>query len=327
VAVLVSARALPAGATLGPDDIALREVPAALVPAALVADPAEVAALAAAGPGARTTPSSTWATAEPSDPAGAEPSDQAPTEPSTPIPLAPADLPSDQPPDPASAEPSVPATVARPGPAATGTHGPAAATPSTPAAIGSPNLASAEPSSAAPADATDLRSASALIGRRLAVDVPAGLPLVPGLLVDPSATPPAGTVVVPVRFADPAIAALLAPGTRVDVVAAPTVDGAAPERVARDALVLSGPGCTVGDGAGSAGTDSGAAGVEGRPGDGTAAGDDRSSTGDDPRDDAADDGGRCEAQDGPVLLAVPPDTAVLLSGTSASAVLAAVIVG
>ncbi|MEV7973397.1 SAF domain-containing protein [Cellulomonas sp. NPDC089187] len=90
-----------------------------------------------------------------------------------------------------------------------------------------------------------------LIGSRTAVPLPAGLPLVDGLLIGPDATVtgPPGTVVVPARFADPAAAALLAAGRRIDVVA---VDpGSAPRTVATGALVLAAPETSATDTSGS----------------------------------------------------------------------------
>ncbi|MBT0992944.1 flagellar biosynthesis protein FlgA [Cellulomonas sp. DKR-3] len=75
-----------------------------------------------------------------------------------------------------------------------------------------------------------------LVGQATAVPVPAGLPVVPGLLATGDVAGPEGTVVAAVRLADPAVAALLAPGTRVDVLAAtPESAGVV---VARRALVL-----------------------------------------------------------------------------------------
>lgn len=125
----------------------------------------------------------------------------------------------------------------------------------------------------------------ALEGRRLAVAVPAGLVLVPELLVDDAISPPAGTVVVPVRFADAGAAAVLRAGTRVDVVAAPHHEGGPPEQLAHAALVLPAP--------------------------------------------PSADGGRevDPGAEGPVLLAVTPDEAVLLSGSTPARALAPVIVG
>lgn len=144
--------------------------------------------------------------------------------------------------------------------------------------------------------------AADVLGRRLAVDVPAGLPLVPELLVDDDAGPPPGTVVVPVRFADAGVAALLRAGMRVDVIAAGQQDGAEPERLARDALVLAGagggsPGADEEDVGGGSGLLGGAAGTGGS--------------------DA----------DVPVLLAVTPEESVTLGGAAGSRTLGAVIVG
>ena|GEM_PF-212695 len=133
-----------------------------------------------------------------------------------------------------------------------------------------------------------------LAGRRLAVAVPAGLPLVAGLLVDDTATGPPGTVVVPVRFADAGVADVLAPGMRVDVVAAALHEGDEATRLARAAVVLARPGGDADDG-GSGG------GLLG--------------------------GGATTTDSTPVLLAVDPEESVALSGAAASRVLSAVIVG
>jgi Flp pilus assembly protein CpaB len=84
------------------------------------------------------------------------------------------------------------------------------------------------------------RNLAGLAGRRLAVAVPAGLPLTAGLLVGPglAAGAPPGTVVVPVRLADPGVGRLLRPGDAIDVLQGPT-EGPGPASVlARDALVL-----------------------------------------------------------------------------------------
>jgi hypothetical protein len=163
-----------------------------------------------------------------------------------------------------------------------------------------------------------------LAGRRLAVDVPAGLPLAAELLVDEDAAPPPGTVVVPVRFADAGVAGVLRAGMRVDVVASGLHDGAVPERLAHGALVLGAPGTgyssasadedTSGDGllgggargwTGGTGSGTGSRGAGGRGG-GT----------------GSDDG-----DDSPVLLAVSPEESVALGGASGSRALGAVIVG
>ena len=88
-------------------------------------------------------------------------------------------------------------------------------------------------------------SRESLIGRRLAVGVPAGLPLVETLFVGPgvaSGAPP-GTVVTPVRLADPALLQLLQVGDRLDLYLAPAaadLGGAdRAELVTSGALVLS----------------------------------------------------------------------------------------
>lgn len=133
-----------------------------------------------------------------------------------------------------------------------------------------------------------------VLGRRLAVPVPAGLPVVVELLVDDATTGPPGTVVVPVRFADAGVAAVLRPGMRVDVVAAALVEGSEPVRLARAAVVLA------------------------RPGDGGSAAE----------DDGGLLGGSVTSTDAaPVLLAVTPDESVELGGATGSRVLGAVIVG
>ena len=136
----------------------------------------------------------------------------------------------------------------------------------------------------------------ALVGRRLAVAVPAGLPLVAGLLVDDAAAGPPGTVVVPVRFADAGVADVLTPGMRVDVVAAALHDGDEATRLARAAVVLAGPGADAGTS--SSGSGGGLLG-----------------------------GGATASESAPVLLAVDPEESVALSGAAASRVLSAVIVG
>jgi len=83
----------------------------------------------------------------------------------------------------------------------------------------------------------------ALLGEELAVDVPHGLPVVTAHLARSrfARSAPAGTVAVPVHLADAAVAALLRPGDRVDLVAG-ALDGWAgedgPEVLAEAALVL-----------------------------------------------------------------------------------------
>ncbi|WP_454051124.1 SAF domain-containing protein [Cellulomonas sp. Marseille-Q8402] len=138
-----------------------------------------------------------------------------------------------------------------------------------------------------------------LTGRRLAVAVPAGLPLVPELLVDDATTGPPGTVVVPVRFADTGVAAVLRPGMRVDVVAAPLLDGGEPVRLASGAVVLAQSGAAE---APDDGSDTGGGSLLG--------------------------GGSAGASESaPVLLAVTPEESVELGGATGSRVLGAVIVG
>lgn len=80
-----------------------------------------------------------------------------------------------------------------------------------------------------------------LVGERLALGVPAGLPVTDSLVVGPgvAAGAPPGYVAVPVLLAD--VGGLLRPGDRVSLVAAaPDATGVAggAEVVARDALVL-----------------------------------------------------------------------------------------
>lgn len=96
------------------------------------------------------------------------------------------------------------------------------------------------PRAAAPSGAPD---ADHLVGEELAVDVPRGLAVVPVHLARSrfAAAAPAGTVAVPVHLADAAVAALLRPGDRVDLVAGaldgwPGEDG--PAVLAEAALVL-----------------------------------------------------------------------------------------
>jgi Flp pilus assembly protein CpaB len=83
-------------------------------------------------------------------------------------------------------------------------------------------------------------------GRTVATDLPAGVPLAATLL---GSTPqgPAGTVVATVRLSDPQMVALLSPGDRVDVLAAP-VEGGTGTVVARGALVLPAPETSTDDG-------------------------------------------------------------------------------
>lgn len=127
-------------------------------------------------------------------------------------------------------------------------------------------------------------------GRALAVGVPAGTPLVEGVLApaDLFAAAPPGTVAAPVRLADAELAGLLSTGDRVDVLAARPEGGEA-ERVARRALVLSGPTQAAASGGGLL-------------------------------------GGAAPSPSGLVLLAVGPEEARALAGHAASGVLSAVLV-
>jgi Flp pilus assembly protein CpaB len=93
----------------------------------------------------------------------------------------------------------------------------------------------------APPDA--MRTVHGLLGRSTVVGLPAGAPLHATLVSDDgvSAAAPRGTVVVPVRLSDDAVAALLRPGDRVDLLAGTTSGSeptGAPQYLARGALVL-----------------------------------------------------------------------------------------
>jgi Flp pilus assembly protein CpaB len=85
--------------------------------------------------------------------------------------------------------------------------------------------------------------AGAVAGRVLAGAVRAGEPLTDARLVGPGLTAllPAGQVAAPVRLADLAVARLVRPGDRVDVLAA-LPDAERAEVVATGALVLAAPG-------------------------------------------------------------------------------------
>ncbi|MEK8227784.1 SAF domain-containing protein [Oerskovia sp. M15] len=69
---------------------------------------------------------------------------------------------------------------------------------------------------------TSLTRVSEAVGRTTSVALPRGLTLTPSLVAagDLAAAAPSGTVVAPVRLADPAVAALLHPGDRVDLLGA-----------------------------------------------------------------------------------------------------------
>ncbi|WP_123372764.1 SAF domain-containing protein [Cellulomonas sp. PhB150] len=137
----------------------------------------------------------------------------------------------------------------------------------------------------APAEAA--REAAPLVGSSTAVPLTAGTPLVPGVVVPDDLSGPPGTVVAAVRLSDPAVAALLGAGMRVDVLAA-TPEGDTGTVVASRALVLPSPARD------------------------TAAGG--------PFAVASDD------ESLPVLLAVAPDEVDDLAAASASALLSAVVV-
>ncbi|MCG2799182.1 MAG: SAF domain-containing protein [Cellulomonas sp.] len=92
----------------------------------------------------------------------------------------------------------------------------------------------AVPSAAAPAEAR--RAPAELVGRTVALALPAGTPVVSALLAG-TLHGPEGTVVAVVRLVDPALVALLSPGDRLDVLGTDDLGG--PGTVlARRALVL-----------------------------------------------------------------------------------------
>ena len=127
-------------------------------------------------------------------------------------------------------------------------------------------------------------------GSTLAVAVPAGMPLVAGVLADESlwADAPTGSVAAPVRLADSEVAGLLRTGDRVDVLAV-AFEGGPAARLARGALVLRGP----------ARADSAGGGLL---------------------------GGMAAAPSGLVLLAVTPDEATRLAEHTATSAVVAVLV-
>ncbi|WP_412868881.1 SAF domain-containing protein [Cellulomonas sp. 179-A 4D5 NHS] len=136
-----------------------------------------------------------------------------------------------------------------------------------------------------------LRAAEELPDATLAVPGTPGLPVVPSLFTQASVHGPPGTVVAPVRFADPGVAAMLTPGVVVDVLGGDDdLDGTTGAGVlARGALVLAGP--TDADTGGSSGTEPLGGGLLG--------------------------GGGGEAERSPlVLLAVTPEESVALTGSS-----------
>ncbi|WP_456846094.1 SAF domain-containing protein [Cellulomonas sp. P5_C6] len=126
-----------------------------------------------------------------------------------------------------------------------------------------------------------------VVGASAAVPLAAGVPVLAGLLAADDVRGPPGTVVATVRLADPAVAGLLSPGVRVDVLAA-TAEGGPGTVVATRALVL--PVAHRAAGAGALGL--------GGSGDTSV----------------------------PVLLAVAPAEAPALAGAAASALLSAVVV-
>ncbi|KGM00474.1 hypothetical protein Q760_08495 [Cellulomonas cellasea DSM 20118] len=137
-----------------------------------------------------------------------------------------------------------------------------------------------------------LRAAEELPEETLAVPATPGLPVVPSLFTQASVHGPPGTVVAPVRFADPGVAAMLTPGVVVDVLAGGDDLGGtlgAGRVVARGALVLAG----LGD------ADAGGSGVADSLGGGLLG------------------GGGGGAEPSPlVLLAVTPEESVALTGSS-----------
>jgi len=133
-----------------------------------------------------------------------------------------------------------------------------------------------------------LSDPGAVVDASTAVPLAAGTPMVPGLLADDEVHGPPGSVVATVRFADPAVAGLLSPGMRVDVLAA-TPEGGPGGVVATRALVLPVARPTA--------SNASALGLGGSG------------------DDSV-----------PVLLAVSPAEAPALAGAAASALLSAVVV-
>ena len=102
------------------------------------------------------------------------------------------------------------------------------------------------PSSAVPAGA--LTDASDATGRLVAGPVRRGELLTDVRLLGAGLLPPGKSVAVPVRLAEPASAALVSAGDRVDVLSAATEGGAAAQLVASELQVLSVP--ALGDAAG-----------------------------------------------------------------------------
>lgn len=86
-----------------------------------------------------------------------------------------------------------------------------------------------------------LTSADDVVGRRVAGPVRAGEALTDVRLLDAALLPPGAEVAVPVRLAEPAVAELLRPGDRVDVLSAGPEDGGSARTVASDVVVLAVP--------------------------------------------------------------------------------------
>jgi Flp pilus assembly protein CpaB len=86
-----------------------------------------------------------------------------------------------------------------------------------------------------------LRAVDDARGQRLAGAVRAGEALTDVRLLGPGLLPPGGDVAVPVRVAEPAVAGLLRPGDRVDVLAAAPEGGEAARTVVSDVVVLAVP--------------------------------------------------------------------------------------
>lgn len=142
------------------------------------------------------------------------------------------------------------------------------------------------PPGAVPADAPT--AGADVVGATPVVDLVARQVPTRALLGGGAPAGPAGTVVAAVRLDDPAVAALLAPGAHVDLVAA-RPEGGDGETVARRALVLPAPPAAGTGGVGLL-------------------------------------GGTGEQADAPVLVAVAPEEAVRLAAASASARIVAVVV-
>jgi Flp pilus assembly protein CpaB len=97
-----------------------------------------------------------------------------------------------------------------------------------------------------------LRAVGQVEGVALTGPLRRGEPVTDVRVARPGATPDAGTVALPTRFADADAVAVLRPGDRIDVLAAPSSEYPGPARlIAADALVLTRPpgGATAGAGA------------------------------------------------------------------------------